>query len=395
MPSPSPSSRARGIQESATLAIMAEALALRAAGHDVVSLSAGEPDFPTVPSIAQAGVAAIDAGQTRYTAAAGMPDLRAAAARWFGATYGLRYAAENVLVTAGAKPALHMALLSLVERGDRVLLLAPFWVSYPDLIRVADGEPIVVPAVPEQGFVHDGDQIAAAAREHRAKGLILNYPNNPSGAVPSRAQIEGIVRAAAAAGLWILSDEIYGSMLYDGREHVSPAALPDGDGRVLVVNGGTKSHSMTGWRIGFLAGPAPLIAAAARIQSQVLGNACTISQHAALALCNGDHAAEARRRMESFDARRRYLVAQIAEIPGLQLAAPGGAFYALVDARELCARLRCDDVELARRLLHEAHLATVPGTPFAIPGFIRLSFSASMTDLEKAVARLGAFARAK
>jgi aspartate/methionine/tyrosine aminotransferase len=382
------------IGESATLAIMAEAQALRAAGHDVVSLSAGEPDFATVDAIAAAGTRAIREHRTRYTAAAGMPELRQAAARWFDRTYGLRYRPEQLLVTAGAKPALHMALLSLVDRGDRVLLLAPFWVSYPDLIRVADGEPIVLPPVPEQGFVHSGEQIAAAAREHGARGLILNYPNNPSGAVPSRTQMRSIVTAAIGSGLWILSDEIYGSMLYDGLEHVSPAAFPDAADSVLVVNGGTKSHSMTGWRIGFLAGPADLIAAAARIQSQVLGNACTISQHAALELCNGEHGDEAARRMRSFDERRRYLVEQVRTIPGLALAAPGGAFYALVDARPLCARLRCNDIDLAQRLLQQAHLAVVPGTPFAIPGFIRLSFSAPMADLEKAIARLREFARA-
>ena len=385
-----PNARARAVADSVTLAISAKAAELRRAGKDVVSLGAGEPDFPTPEPVAEAGVRAIQRGDTRYTPAMGTNELREAACTWFERTFGLRYALPEVMVTAGAKPALHMALMSVLEPGDRVLLPAPYWVSYPDLIRVADGEPVVLPPAPEQGFVPTGAQIAAAAREHGARGLILNFPGNPSGAVPSRQQMQEIVDAARAHDLWILSDEIYGTLIYEG-DHVSPAALARE--RTMVVNGGSKSHTLTGWRVGFLAGPEEVIAAAGRVQSQVIGNPSAISQAAAVSACLTDLSAELQRRRTAYDQRRRFLVERINRIPGLHLRPPQGAFYALVDARELLARLRIDDVALCQRLLDEVYLATVPGTAFAIPGFVRLSFATGMRELERAVERLERFVR--
>jgi aspartate aminotransferase len=391
MAAPKPSARARAIAESATLALMARAQRLRAEGKDVVSLTLGEPDFPTPAPVAEAGIQAIKDGRTRYTPAAGIPELRAEAARWFLSMFGLQFAADEILVTAGAKPALHMALTVLLEPGERVLLPAPYWVSYPDLVRISGGEPAVLPPRPEQGFVPTAEQIAAAAREHRARGLILNYPNNPSGAVPSRAQLAQIVQAAIDADLWILSDEIYATMTYDGHGFTSPAHFPAARDRVLVVTGGTKSHSLTGWRIGFLAGPRELIAAAGRAQSQAIGNACTISQEAMREVCRHEHKDEIARRMQAFAGRRDLLVERINKIPGLRLSPPQGAFYALVDARELLARLRLDDATLAERLLAEQLLAVVPGSAFAIPGFLRLSYATDVPTLEKAVDRLRRF----
>jgi aspartate aminotransferase len=386
-----PNARAAAVAESATLAITARAAEMLAAGQDVVSLSAGEPDFPTPADVARAGVRAIESGDTRYTATSGLPELRRAAAEWLGRQFGLRYSPREVMVTAGAKAALHMALTAIVSPGDPVLLLAPYWVSYPDLVRIAGGEPVVLPPVPEQGFVHTRAQIEAAARRTGARGILLNYPNNPSGAVPTREQMAEIVAACAACDLWIVSDEIYATMTYDGRAHVSPATIEGARERTLFVGGATKSHSFTGWRVAFLAGPADIVAAAGRIQSQVIGNPCTISQRAAIAICQGDHREELARRMAAFDERRRYLVAQLQELPDLALAPPQGAFYALVDARRLCQRLGIDDAELARRLLEEALLAVVPGSAFAIPGFIRLSYAASMDELRRAVPRLHKF----
>jgi aspartate aminotransferase len=257
-------------------------------------------------------------------------------------------------------------------------------------VTIADGRPVVLPAVPGEGFVHGAAAIAAACREHRAKGLVLNFPNNPSGAVPTRAQVEAIVGVAREHDLWIVSDEIYATLVYDGARHVSPASVPGGRERTLVVNGFTKSHTLTGWRISFLAGPARIVAAAGRIQSQVLGNACTISQEAAHAACRTDLGAELRRRNEAYAERRAYLCAEINRIPGLRLHPPMGAFYALVDAREVCARLSCDDTVLCERILDEHLLATVPGSAFAIPGFVRLSYAASMHDLQRGVERLRA-----
>ena len=294
------------------------------------------------------------------------------------------------MVTAGAKAALHMALTSIVEPGDRVLLLAPYWVSYPDLVRVAGGDPITIAPVPDQGFVHTGEQIAAAAKEHGARGVLMNFPNNPSGAVPTREQMEDIVDAVVANDMWIISDEIYATMVYEGK-FSSPATLAAARDRTIFVGGATKSHSFTGWRVAFLAGPKDVIAAAGRVQSQVIGNPCTISQHAAIAICEGDHADELARRMASFDERRRFVIDQVATINGLELAPPAGAFYALIDARAICERLGVDDMEIARRLLEDKLLALVPGTPFAIPGFIRISYAAAMPALEKGLARLREF----
>ncbi len=386
------SSRARRIEESKTLAIAAKAKRMQAEGADVISLSTGEPDFGTPDQVAQAGIDAIRDGQTRYTAAAGTPALRAAGAKWLNTQFGLNYSAQEVMATAGAKPALHMALSVLVEPGDKVLLPTPYWVSYPDLVKMADGVPIDIEAVPEQGFVHTGEQIAAAAKEHGAKGIMLNYPNNPSGAVPSRNQMQSIVDAAVAHDLWIITDEIYGTMLYDGVEHVSPAILPGARERTIVVNGGSKSHSLTGWRIGFMAGPANIVKAAARIQSQVIGNPSSISQAAGQAACEAPLDDELQRRNTAFDERRRFIVDALNKIDGLSVKMPKGAFYALTDARKLCAKLGCDDIELASRLLEEALVATVPGTPFAIPGFLRISYAASLDTLRKACERIGAFA---
>jgi aspartate aminotransferase len=382
------------VAESTTLAITARAAEMRAAGLDIVSLSAGEPDFPTPSYIAKAGVAAIEAGRTRYTATSGMPEVRRAARAWWKRTYGVELADGELIVTAGAKPALHMALTALVEDGDRVLIPAPLWVSYPDLVSVAGGTPVIIEPAPAQGFILDAETLHAQARAHHAKGIILNYPNNPSGAVPTPAQMEALVRAAVECGLWIISDEIYGTLVYDGATYRSAGTFAFARDRVLLVGGGTKSHTLTGWRVGFLTGPKDIIAAAGRVQSQVLGNPCTISQEAVLAMCQADDADDQRRRRHAFDERRRWVMQHIATIPGFTLEpAPQGAFYALFDVRALCARLRTDDVGLTRRLLEEAHVALVPGAAFWIPGFVRLSYAASIGELEKAAQRIAAFVK--
>jgi aspartate aminotransferase len=390
-----PNARSRRIEESATLAITAKAAKLKAAGRDVVSLGAGEPDFVTPAPIAASGIRAIEQGNTRYTAAPGVPELRAAGAKWLNTTFGLGYAADEVMVCAGAKGALHMALDAIVEPGQKVLILAPYWVSYPALVTMADGVPVIVPAAIDRGFIHDAATIDAAAKQHKAAGIIVNYPNNPSGAVPSRGDVQALVDVAKANDLWLLSDEIYATLLYDGATHVSPAALPGGRERTIVVNGFTKSHTLTGWRTSFLAGPRPVIDAACRIQSQVLGNPCTISQAATLTACELPLPDEQTRRMSAFEERRRYLVTEINKIPGMRLTAPRGAFYALVDVRELGKKKGLDDVQICERLLDDHLLAAVPGSAFAIPGFLRLSYAAAMDLLQKAVARLRAFAESK
>lgn len=367
---------------------------MQAAGIDVVSLSAGEPDFPTPSYVAQAGIAAIAAGKTRYTATSGRPDVRHAARAWWQRVYGVPLADGELMATAGAKPALLIALLTLVEDGDRVLLPAPMWVSYPDLVGVAGGVPITIPASVEGGFVLDPDTLRAQAKAHGAKGIILNYPNNPSGAVASPSQTEALLRVAVECGLWVLADEIYGTLVYDGEEFKSMGTFAFAREHVLLVGGGTKSHTLTGWRIGFLAGPKDLITAAGRVQSQVIGNPCTISQEAVLAMCTTDDADEQAKRRQAFDERRRWVMANVGTIPGWILEPePRGAFYALFDVRDLCKRMDTDDLGLTRRLLEEAHVALVPGSAFAIPGFVRLSYAAGIADLETAAKRIADFTR--
>lgn len=388
MPGLVPNARSRTIEASATLAISAEAARLKAAGHDVVSLGAGEPDFAAPEPIKRAGVAAIESDDYRYTAAAGKPELRAAGSEWLRSEFGIEYAADEVMVCSGAKGALHMALDTIVEPGDRVLVLAPYWVSYPALIRMAGGEPVVVDPLPQRGFVHDEATLEAAARKHDARGVVVNFPNNPSGAVPGRNDVRALVDLCQRRDMWIVSDEIYATLLYDDAEHVSPAAVPGGRERTIVVNGFTKSHTMTGWRTSFLAGPKEVVAAASRIQSQVLGNPCTISQAAMLAACEQPLPDEHQRRMREFTQRRDFLVERINALPGAALTAPRGSFYALIDLRRICEQRGLDDMALCRQLLEQHHLALVPGSAFGAPGFVRASFAASMATLEKAVERL-------
>ncbi|MFN3241792.1 MAG: pyridoxal phosphate-dependent aminotransferase [Planctomycetota bacterium] len=383
-----PNARSRRIEASATLAITAEAARLKAEGHDVVSLGAGEPDFPTPEPIARAGIEAIERHDYRYTAAAGTPALRKAGAAWLGEQFGLDYAADEVMVSSGAKGALHMALDTIVEPGDRVLILAPYWVSYPALVTMADGEPFVVAALPQRGFIHDEATLEKAAADSGASGVIVNWPNNPSGAVPSRHDVQALVDLCARRDMWIVSDEIYATLLYDGAQHISPANVPGGRERTVVVSGFTKSHTLTGWRTSFMAGPKDVIAAAGRIQSQVLGNPCTISQAAMQKACELPLPDDQATRMQAFGERRAFLLERINAIPGMSLAPPKGAFYALIDIRPICEQRGIDDFTVCRQLLEQQHLALVPGSAFAAPGFIRASYAASLETLQKAVERL-------
>ncbi|MFT4513176.1 MAG: aspartate aminotransferase [Planctomycetota bacterium] len=387
-----PNARSHLIEASATLAISATAAQLKAAGQDVVSLGAGEPDFPTPGPIAQAGIEAIEQGNYRYTAAAGTPALRQAGAEWLTSAFGLEYDKSEVMVSAGAKAALHMAMASIVEPGDAVLLLAPYWVSYPALVTLAGGTPVIVEANPDRGFVHDTATIEAAAKKHNAKGIIANFPNNPSGAVPSHDDVKALVDLCTRNDMWIVSDEIYSTLLYDDAKHVSPASMPGGRERTIVVAGFTKSHTLTGWRTSFMAAPKDIIDTAARLQSQVLGNPCTISQAAMLKACQLPLPEEHERRMAAFTERRNFLVEALNKVPGVSLATPRGSFYALIDIRPICKARGITDIDACTQLLEQHYLALVPGSAFGIPGFVRASYAADMDTLNKAVERITAWA---
>lgn len=378
------------ISESTTLAITARAAELRSSGKDVISLSAGEPDFRTPEIPSRGGIAAIEGGKTKYTAAAGLPELRDAVSRSLARDFGLEYSRAEICITAGTKPAINLSLISLIEIGDPVIVLAPYWVSYPDLVRLAGGEPVILQAREEDEFLPDLDELGALLAKG-ASGVILNSPCNPTGTVWPRERIEALVGLCTQHDAWILSDEIYAQILYDGAEHVSPAQVPGGRERTVVLNGFSKSFSMTGWRIGYLAAPAEFTASVIRSQSQMIGNACTPSQHAAIAALSDEAQAARLQMVEAFTERRAFMVRALPELPGFTLRSPKGAFYLFPGVQRVLDQLGIDDVTLAKRLLDESLLAVVPGSAFGLPGHLRLSFASSIEELRRAVERLHEF----
>lgn len=376
-------SRAVGLRGSATLALAARARTLAAAGRDVVNMAVGEPDFDAPALVRAAARAAIDSGEVRYTPAAGLPALRAALAEMLTHGRGVPTAPEQVVVTHSGKHALSHALLALVEPGDEVLLLLPAWSSYDELVRFAGG---VVRHVPPRAD-HGPDLAAlAAALGPRTRGLVLNTPCNPSGYVWTEGELRQLMALARERDLWVVSDEIYARLVYGDARHVSPAALgEDARGRVVIVDGASKAFAMTGYRIGFLAGPAPVARAVGEMQSQVSGCPNFVSQQAYLAgLATEPPEMEAMR--AAFDARRRRLHAGLTAL-GLDLVAPAGAFYTFPDVArftdERGVEGLCEDV------LEREALALVPGTAFGVEGRVRLSYALAEERIDEAVRRLG------
>ena len=373
-----PSARAQAVSESITLAITARAQELRAAGRDIVSLSAGEPDFPTPPDIVHAGVHAIEQGHTRYTATSGMPELRRAACGWLQRQLGLGYRPDEVMVTAGAKGALHMALSTVVEPGDRVLLLSPLWVSYPDLVRLAGGEPVVLPPVPEQGFVHSGAQLAAAARAHRARGLVVNFPNNPSGAVYSEKLIAGLVEFCEKKGIYLIMDDIYQKLIFDGKKAVScyKYSRDKSDAsRLVVINGVSKLYAMTGFRIGWAIANPRLIEIMTNVQAQTTSCPSSLLQMAAVGALNGVQSCVESLK-STLENNRNVMIRELESISDVKVVKPQGTFYCLPDFRAYSK----DSVALSKKLLDRALVVTVPGKEFGMEGYLRLSYCGSMKD---------------
>ncbi|KEF35623.1 aspartate aminotransferase [Deinococcus sp. RL] len=381
------SARARGLKPSATVAVTSRALELRRAGADVLSLSVGEPDFETPPHVRAAGIAAIEAGHTRYTPVSGLPELREAVSAKFARENGLEYPPDAVTVTSGGKQALFNALFALLDPGDEVLIPAPSWVSYPEMVALMGAVPVAVPTRAEAGFVLDPEDLAARVTP-RTRLVVLNSPGNPTGAVYPAPVLEAVADLARRRGLWLLSDEIYEHLVYEA-EHVSPARFaPE---RTLTVNGASKAYAMTGWRIGYAGGPREWIAAMNALQSQSTTGACTVSQHAALAALT-EHAATARFVAEAraaYRERRDVLVAGLNAL-GLPTPTPQGAFYVLPDI----TRLHPDELEASRLLLERGGVAVVPGTDFGAPGRVRLSYAVGPGTLREALRRIEAVLRA-
>ena len=389
------SARIGGIAESATLAVDAKAKALKAAGRPVIGFGAGEPDFPTpAPIVAAAQAACADPKNHRYTPAAGLPELRAAVAEKTKRDSGLEVTAGQVLITNGGKQAVYQAFATLVDPGDEVILPAPYWTTYPEAITLAGGVPVVVVTGPEADYLPSVEQLEAA-RTPRTKALLWCSPSNPTGSVASREQTEAVGRWAVEHGVWVITDEIYEHLVYDGAEAVSmPVAVPELAETCVVLNGVAKTYAMTGWRVGWMAGPADVIKAATNLQSHLSSNVCNVAQRAALEAVSGPLDAVAEMRA-AFDRRRRGIVELLSAIPGVRCPTPRGAFYAYPSVRELIGKelrgSRIDDtVGLAAAILEHAEVAVVPGEAFGTPGFLRLSYALADDDLRTGVERMGA-----
>jgi aspartate/methionine/tyrosine aminotransferase len=376
------------------MAVDAKAKALRAAGEPVIAFAAGEPDFATPAHVVEAArAAAADPAMHRYTPAAGLPDLReAVAAR--ARRDGLDVAASQVVVTNGGKHALYNTFMALVDPGDEVLVPAPYWVSYPEQIRLAGGVPVVVPTDPDDGYRVTVDRLEAA-RTPRTKVLVHVSPSNPTGAVLDPATIAEIGRWAHEHGIWVVSDDIYRELVYGDATFASlPALVPEHADRTVIVDGVAKAYAMTGWRVGWSIAPPEVAAGITTLQTQLCSNVSNVAQAAALAALTGPQDEVAAMRT-AFDRRRRTMVGRLRAIEGVELVEPEGAFYAFpsvrgVLERPIAGRRLTSSLELADLLLDEARVAVVPGEAFGAAAALRLSYALSDADLEEGVDRIAA-----
>ena len=387
------SSRVLAIEESITIAATARADAMQRQGIDVISLSAGEPDFDTPDNIQEAAVRAIKEGRTRYTRpATGIIELKEAICDKLQRDNDLTYDPSRIVVGCGSKQTIFDAVIALINDGDEAIIPAPFWVSYADQVRLMGGVPVIVQTTAETGFRITPEQLKAACSS-RTRFVLFNSPCNPTGAVYTRSELQALAEVIADAGIYVVSDEIYDKILYDDAQHVSIAALnPAVKEKTLVVNGVSKAYAMTGWRVGYGAGPADLIAHIGKIQSQETTSTCSISQYAALeALTGPQDSVEAMRR--AFQDRRNLIVRRLNAIPRITCSNPQGAFYVFPDISALYGRsankgrIR-NDVDFCNYLLEEARVAVVPGSGFGTPGHIRIAYATSMDRTEAAMDRI-------
>jgi aspartate/methionine/tyrosine aminotransferase len=392
------SRRIAAIEESATLAVDAKAKALLAAGESVIGFGAGEPDFPTPVHIVEAAArACAEPRFHKYTPTAGLPELREAIIAKTARDSAYRAEPAQVLVTNGAKQAVFNTFATLLDPGDEVLVVSPFWVTYPEAIRLAGGSPVAVPTDERCGFRASVEQLEAA-RTPRTKALLFVSPSNPTGAVHRRDEVEAIGRWAVEHGLWVVTDEIYEHLVYgEHRFHSMPALVPDLAERCVVVNGVAKTYAMTGWRVGWMIAPPDVTRAATNLQSHSTSNVTNVAQAAALAALTGDLAAAGEMRA-AFDRRRVKMHELLNDVPGVTCIEPEGAFYAFPSfqgalGREIRGRRPATTVELAELLLDEARVAIVPGEAFGAPGYARLAFALADDDLVEGVMRIGKLLR--
>lgn len=377
------SKRAGSLKPSPTLAITAKARKMKAEGIDVISFAAGEPDFNTPEPICQAAIEAIHRGETKYTASCGTPELRQAISEKLARENRVHVDPAQVVVSCGAKHSVYNAVMTLAGPGDEVILIAPYWMTYIEQVRLAGAEPVVVHTSATDGFVPSFEAIEQAVTP-RTKALIFNSPCNPTGAVFPRSLIEGLGDLALKHGFWLVADEIYERLIY-GREHVSVASLsPEVAAQTVTIGGVSKTYAMTGWRIGFAAAPREVAQAMSDLQDQVTSNPTTFAQAGAVAAFRMEDREVERMRAE-FQARRDLIMQLLAEIDGLETPTPGGAFYVLPD---MSAYFGGDDARLAAHLLESAHVAVIPGGVFEAPGHVRISYAASRDAICEGIGRI-------
>jgi aspartate aminotransferase len=393
------SQRIQKVRPSATLTITAKAAELRAAGRSIISLSVGEPDFDTPKHAAEAAKKAIDEGFTRYTAVAGIPELRQAVAEKFWRDNGLDYEAEDILVSTGGKQCIYNLLQAMLNPNDEAIIPAPYWVSYPDMVRLADGEPVIVPTTADANFKLTAEQLEAAITP-KTRLLFLNSPSNPTGMAYSAddlAALADVLRRHPQVA--VATDDMYEKILFDGKAFATIAQVcPELKERTITLNGVSKAYCMTGWRIGFCAGPRHLIKAMAKVQGQSTSNPSSVSQKAALAALTGptDTMEEM---VRTYEQRRTWLVARLNGIPGVSCITPDGAFYVFPSIAGWIGKTTAkgveltDDIKVCEWLLEGAGVAVVPGTEFGSPGHMRLSYAVSQDTLEDALNRIDKAAR--
>jgi aspartate aminotransferase len=395
-PSPAPrrvSRRIGAIAESATLAVDARAKALKAEGRPVIGFGAGEPDFPTPDYIVTAAVAACqDPANHRYTPAGGLPDLKKAIVAKTARDSGYQVTREQVLVTNGGKQAVYNTFAALLDPGDEVLLPAPYWTTYPEAIKLAGGTPVEVFAGEDQDYLVTVEQLEAA-RTPQTKVLLFCSPSNPTGAVYPPEQVRAIGQWALAHGIWVVTDEIYEHLTYDGARAVSmPVEVPELADTCVVLNGVAKTYAMTGWRVGWMIGPRDVVKAATNLQSHATSNVANVSQRAAIAALNGSLEAVEEMKV-AFDRRRRTMVGMLNDIEGVQCPVPQGAFYVYPSVKGILGRTirgvtPQTSAELAALILDEAEVAVVPGEAFGPSGYLRLSYALGDADLAEGVSRI-------
>ncbi|MBA5724709.1 pyridoxal phosphate-dependent aminotransferase [Bombella favorum] len=385
------------ILPSQTIAITQKARALKAEGRDIISLSAGEPDFDTPDFIKKAAIEAIQRGETKYTDVAGTPALRKAVAERLNADFGLDYRPEEVCVSTGGKQVIYNAMVATLNAGDEVVIPAPAWVSYPDIVQLADGKPVIVPTSPETGFRLTAEQLREAITP-RTRWLVLNSPCNPTGSAYSREELKALTDVLLEhPQVWILTDDIYAKLTYEGREACTVVQVePRLRERALTMNGVSKAYAMTGWRIGFSAAPVSLTKELIKLQGQSTSNACSIAQAAALAAVSGpqDFIGEM---VAVYQKRRDLVVDALSAVSGLSCARPEGAFYVFVSVQQLLGKRTAgghvleSDEDFVKAMLEDVGVAAVHGTAFLLPGYFRVSYATSTELLEEACRRIARF----